>query len=76
MGGVSDNIPSSGHWAALGSNVLNGGERSPNDLLHCPHHSPLTQSEALQLTSIPHGHASGQDALYGAPVECSEDGRG
>ena len=39
VGGVSDNIPSSGH-AALGSNVLNGGERSPSDLLRCPHHSP------------------------------------
>ena len=39
--GACDNIPSSGH-AALRSNVLNGGERSPTDLLRCPH-IPLVQ---------------------------------
>ena len=70
---VSDNIPSSGH-AALGSNVLNRGERSPTNLLHCPHHSPHIPPVRGFAASTPHGNAAGQGALYGAPVECSEDG--
>ena len=75
VGGVSDNIPSSGH-AALKSNVLNGGERSPNDFLRCPQHSPHIPPVRGFAVSTPHGDAAGQDALYSAPVECSEDGPG
>ena len=75
VGGVSDNIPSSGH-AALGINVLNGGERSLNDLLCCPHHSPHIPPGRGFAASTLHGDAAGQDALYGASLECSEDRRG
>ena len=75
VGGASDNIPRPGH-AALGSSVLNGEERSPNVLLHCPHHSPQIPPVRGCAVSTPHGDAAGQDALYGAPAECSEDGPG
>ena len=74
VGGVSDNIPSSGH-AALGGNVLNGGGRSPIDLLRCPHHSTYIPPVRGFAASTPHEDAAGQDALYGAAAECSEDGR-
>ena len=73
--GVSDNIPSLRH-AALRNNVLNGGERSPSDLLCCPYHSPHIPPVRGFAASTPYRGAVGQDALYGAPVECSEDGRG
>ena len=52
------------------------GGRSPNDLLRCLHHSPRIPPVRGFAASTPHGEAAGQDALYGAPVECSEDGRG
>ena len=43
--------------------------------MSCSHHSHIPPVRGFA-ASTPHGEAAGQDALYGAPVECSEDGRG
>ena len=51
-------------------------QRNPNDLLRCPHHSPHIPPVRDFAAATLHGDAAGQDARYGAPVECSEDGRG
>lgn len=64
------------HLGALRCDVLSGRKRSPNDFLRCPHYSrhilPLRGTAA----STPHRDAAGQNALYGASVERSEDGWG
>ena len=48
----------------------------PKDLLYCSHHSPHIPPVRGFAPSTPYGDTAGQDALYGAPVECSEDGWG
>lgn len=64
-----------GH-VALKCDVLNVGKRSPNDFLRCPHYSPHTLPLRGTAASTPHRDAAGQNALYGASVECSEGGWG
>ena len=70
--GVSGNIPSLGH-AAL---VLNGEEMNQVPMIFSAVLTTLYLPPVGGFrASTPHGDAAGQEALYGAPVECSEDGR-
>ncbi|MCJ8732251.1 hypothetical protein PDJAM_G00209130 [Pangasius djambal] len=56
--GVVENAPGARDTAFL-TNVLDGGKRSPNDLLCCPHHSPHTLPVQGTAASTPHRDTAG-----------------
>ncbi len=73
MGGVLHNdVGFAG--ASCKENVLDGGERGPDELcccVHCPLEGLAVSSTAVP---VPDSDAAGQHTLNGAPVECGEDG--
>ncbi len=73
MGGITCNAEGfAGETGAV--DVLEGGERDPNDLLSCSHY-PLKGLAAGRVAgAIPHSDAASQNALDGASVEGAHDG--
>lgn len=61
---------------AFGSNVLNRGERSPCDFPHCTYQSPHIIPVGDTAASTPYRDSTHKDVLFGASVQCCEDGQG